>query len=29
VILGDNILEGCIRKARERFEHQNEGALIC
>jgi glucose-1-phosphate thymidylyltransferase len=28
VILGDNILENGIREAREKFEHQTEGALI-
>ncbi len=28
VILGDNILESNIQKAREKFEQQNEGALI-
>jgi glucose-1-phosphate thymidylyltransferase len=28
VILGDSILENSIRKAREIFEQQNEGALI-
>ena len=28
VILGDNILENSIRGARERFEHQRDGALI-
>jgi glucose-1-phosphate thymidylyltransferase len=28
VILGDNILETSIRKARENFEHQGEGARI-
>jgi glucose-1-phosphate thymidylyltransferase len=28
VILGDNILENSVRGAKERFEQQNEGALI-
>ena len=28
VILGDNIIEGSIRKAKERFEKQDRGALI-
>jgi len=28
VILGDNILENSIRKALEKFDHQEEGALI-
>jgi glucose-1-phosphate thymidylyltransferase len=28
VILGDNILENCVREAREKFERQQDGGLI-